>query len=183
EDAGYGHGRHFDRSRTGVILGVAGAQKLGAPFISRLQYPVWEKVLRASGPEPDVHQVTEKLTAAYIPWNENALPGGLSNVVAGRVANRLDLGGINCVVDAACASSLAAVNMAVSELVAGNADMMISGGVETDNSIVAFVSFSKTPTLSKLGTIRPFDENADGMLLGEGVGMLVLRRLEDAQRD
>lgn len=70
-------------------------------------------------------------------WDENAFPGMLANVVTGRIANRLDLGGTNCVVDAACASSLGALKMAISELIEHRADMMITGGVDTDNSIMA----------------------------------------------
>ena len=107
----------------------------------------------------------------------------LGNVIAGRVANRLDLGGINCVVDAACASSLSALRMAISELIEKRCDMMITGGVDTDNTIFMYMSFSKTPAFSKQGKICPFDVDADGMLIGEGLGMIVLKRLEDAQRD
>ena len=62
-------------------------------------------------------------------------------------------------------------------------DMMITGGVDTDNTIFMYMSFSKTPAFSKQGRICPFDVDADGMLIGEGLGMIVLKRLEDAQRD
>ena len=107
----------------------------------------------------------------------------LGNVIAGRIANRLDLGGINCVVDAACASSLSAVRMALSELTEYRSDMMITGCVDTDNSIFMYMSFSKTPAFSKREKIAPFDADSDGMLIGEGIGMMVLKRLEDAKRD
>lgn len=184
EDAGYGTDREFDRTRTGVVLGIAGGQKLITDLSARLQYPVWREVLESSGlSEEDTTKIIEKIKLAYAPWNENAFPGLLGNVIAGRIANRLDLGGMNTVVDAACASSLAAVKTAVSELVEGRADMMITGGVDTDNSPFTFMCFSKTPAFSPSGEIRPFDENADGMLIGEGLGMMVLKRLEDAERD
>lgn len=104
-------------------------------------------------------------------------------MIAGRIANRLDLGGMNTVVDAACASSLAAVKAAVSELLEGRAEMMISGGVDTDNSPFTFLCFSKTPAFSPSQQTRPFDAQSDGMLIGEGLGMMVLKRLEDAERD
>jgi acyl transferase domain-containing protein len=107
----------------------------------------------------------------------------LANVVAGRIANRLDFGGINCVVDAACASSLGALKMAISELVEHRADMMLTGGVDTDNSVFAYMCFSKTPAVSQSQNVKPFDVGSDGIMLGEGVGMLVLKRLEDAKRD
>lgn len=184
EDAGYGHERVFDRRRTGVVLGVSGGQKLISDLSSRLQYPIWRKVLLSSGiSSADTETIIEKMKLAYAPWNENAFPGLLGNVIAGRIANRLDLGGMNCVADAACASSLAAVRMAVSELVEGRADMMITGGVDTDNSPFTYMCFSKTPAFSPSQKIRPFDQESDGMLIGEGLGMLVLKRLEDAERD
>ncbi len=86
-------------------------------------------------------------------------------------------------VDAACASSLAAIRMAVGELIEGRADMMITGGVDTDNSIGAYLCFSKTPAFSKGEHVRSFDKESDGMMVGEGIGMVLLKRLDDAQRD
>jgi polyketide-type polyunsaturated fatty acid synthase PfaA len=183
-DAGYGDDREFNREKTGVILGVGGGQKPITPLTTRLQYPIWERVLTSSGIAPaDREKIIEKMKLAYIPWEENSFPGMLGNVIAGRIANRLDLGGTNCVVDAACAASLAAVKMAVSELVEGRADTMITGGVDTDNSIFMYLSFSKTPAFSKVNETKPFDIDSDGMMIGEGVGMVVLKRLADAERD
>ncbi|OLT61248.1 hypothetical protein BJP37_21740 [Moorena bouillonii PNG] len=184
EDAGYGKSREFNRERTGVILGSALAKQLSTPLSVRLQYPIWEKVLKSSGlSDQDTKKIVEKIKLAYVQWNENAFPGMLANVIAGRIANRLDLGGTNCVVDAACASSLGALKMAMSELSEHRADMMLTGGVDTDNSLLAYICFSKTPAISPSQTIKPFDAESDGMMLGEGIGMLVLKRLEDAKRD
>jgi polyketide-type polyunsaturated fatty acid synthase PfaA len=184
EDAGYGEASDGIRSRTGVVLGIGGGQKLITPLTTRLQYPVWEKVLKSSGfSDEETQNVIEKIKLAYIKWEENSFPGMLGNVIAGRIANRLDLGGMNCVVDAACASSLSAVRMALSELTEHRSDMMITGGVDTDNSIFMYMSFSKTPAFSKRQKIAPFDADSDGMLIGEGIGMMVLKRLEDAKRD
>ena len=188
QDAGYGkNATKFTaevRAKTGVLLGVGGGQKLITPLIARLQYPIWEKALRASGvAEEDIPHIVDKMKKAYIGWNENSFPGLLGNVISGRITNRFDLGGINSVVDAACAASLSAIKMSLSELVEGRCDMMLTGGVDTDNSPFMFMSFSKTPAFSKSGNIRPFDANADGMLIGEGLGMLVLKRLADAERD
>jgi acyl transferase domain-containing protein/acyl carrier protein len=154
------------------------------PLAARLEYPVWEKVLKSSGlSDEDTQKIIGKFKSAYVKWDENAFPGMLANVVAGRIANRLNFGGINCVVDAACASSLAALKMAVSELIEHRSDMMLTGGVDTDNSIMAYISFSKTPAVSPGDKVQPFDAKSDGMMLGEGIGMIVLKRLEDAQRD
>ncbi len=185
EDAGYGEGSDFNRENVGVILGFVGiGSKLVIPLMARLQYPVWEKVLSSYGiPAGDIKKITEKMKLAYPKWEENSFPGSIGNVVSGRVANRFDLGGTNCVVDAACASSLAAIHMAVSELIEGRADMMITGGVDLDNSIGAYMCFSKTPAFSKSQNPSPFDKDSDGMMVGEGIGMVMLKRLEDARRD
>ncbi len=187
-DAGYGKdSEKFTaelKAKTGCLLGVGGGQKLITPLIARLQYPIWEKALRSSGiAEADIPPIVEKMKKAYIGWNENSFPGLLGNVISGRITNRFDLGGINSVVDAACAASLSAIKMSLSELVEGRCDMMLTGGVDTDNSPFMYMSFSKTPAFSKSGNISPFSDAADGMLIGEGVGMMVLKRLADAERD
>jgi len=119
-DAGYPDKGKEIYDRTGVVLGMVGmSSKLIQPLLNRLQYPVWEKVLRSNSvPEEEIAEIIHKLKLAYISWNENAFPGALGNVVAGRIANRFDLGGMNCIIDAACGSSLAAVSMAVNELTA-----------------------------------------------------------------
>ena len=185
KDAGYSESSAALRDHTGVILGMVGmSSKVIHPLLNRLQYPIWEKVLHASSiPENEIPAVIEKMKLAYVEWNENAFPGAIGNVVSGRIANRLDLGGTNCIVDAACGSSLAAVSMAVSELALGKTDMMITGGVDTDNSILTYLCFSKTPAFSKGGKLRAFSAESDGMLVGEGIGMLVIKRLADAERD
>jgi polyketide-type polyunsaturated fatty acid synthase PfaA len=184
EDAGYGEARDYNREMVGVILGVAMAKQLGMPLSARLEYPVWEKALKSSGlSDEDTAKIIEKIKSAYVKWDENAFPGMLANVVAGRIANRLNFGGMNCVVDAACASSFGALKMAISELVEYRSDMMLTGGVDTDNTIMAYISFSKTPAVSPSENVKPFDAKSDGMMLGEGIGMIVLKRLEDAERD
>lgn len=183
ENAGYGD-RDFDREKTGVVLGASGLWKAITPLTSRLQYPIWKKVLKSSGlNDEDVERIVEKMKLAYAPWQENSFPGMLTNVVAGRITNRFDLGGTNCTVDAACASSLSALKMAVGELIERRCDLMITGGVDTDNSILNYMCFSKTPAFSKRDSPNPFGASSDGMMVGEGIGMMVLKRLEDAERD
>ncbi|MEH6451766.1 MAG: SDR family NAD(P)-dependent oxidoreductase [Psychromonas sp.] len=183
-DAGISEESAYDRDKIGITLGVGGGQKQIAPLTSRLQGPVLNKVLKASGVnEADREMIIEKYKKAYIPWEENSFPGMLGNVIAGRIANRFNFGGTNCVVDAACAGSLAAIKMAVSDLLEYRSEMMISGGVCCDNSPFMYMSFSKTPAFTDGDNIRPFDENSNGMMIGEGVGMIAMKRLEDAERD
>jgi acyl transferase domain-containing protein/NAD(P)-dependent dehydrogenase (short-subunit alcohol dehydrogenase family)/acyl carrier protein len=183
-DAGYGPDRDFDRERTSVILGVTGALEMVVPLGARLGHPIWRKALAEAGVDPQTaDDVVERIAGSYVEWQENSFPGLLGNVSAGRIANRLDLGGTNCVVDAACASSLGALHLAALELAAGRSDMVVTGGLDTFNSIFMYACFSKTPALAASGNARPFDAEGDGTILGEGLGVIVLKRLEDAERD
>jgi len=176
--------RGVDRGRVSVILGVTGTLELVIPLGARLGHPLWRKAMREAGvDDAAAEQAVSAIADGYVAWQENSFPGLLGNVVAGRIANRLDLGGTNCVVDAACASSLSALHLAGLELAAGRADAVLTGGVDTFNDIFMYMCFSKTPALSPTGDARPFDAGADGTILGEGLGMLVVKRLADAQRD
>ncbi|WP_437968849.1 SDR family NAD(P)-dependent oxidoreductase [Sorangium sp. So ce260] len=184
EDAAQGQFESMSRERMSVILGVTSAQELLASMVSRIQRPVWARALRELGyPEDEVKRACDKIAGSYVPWQESSFPGLLGNVVAGRIANRLDLGGTNCVTDAACASSLSAMSMAINELALGQSDLVIAGGCDTMNDAFMYMCFSKTPALSRSGDCRPFSDKADGTLLGEGIGMVALKRLDDAERD
>ncbi|MGI5843609.1 MAG: SDR family NAD(P)-dependent oxidoreductase [Candidatus Xenobium sp.] len=185
EDAGYGpKGRPIPKERTSVILGVTGTLELVVPLGARLGHPHWRRALREAGVDPETSErVVRRISESYVPWQEASFPGLLGNVVAGRIANRLDLHGTNCVVDAACASSLAAIHLAAAELSSGRSDLVLTGGVDTFNDVFMFMCFSKTPALSSEGSIRPFSDDSDGTLLGEGVGIVVLKRLADAELD
>ena len=184
EDACGSQFKEMPKDRVSVILGVTSAQELLGSMVSRLQRPVWVKALREMGlPEPQVVEAADRIASHYVEWQESTFPGVLGNVVAGRIANRFDLGGTNCVTDAACASSLSALAMAVGELRLGQSDLVITGGADTMNDIFMYVCFSKTPALSPTGDCRPFSDRADGTMLGEGIGMVALKRLADAERD
>ncbi|MEB3197743.1 MAG: SDR family NAD(P)-dependent oxidoreductase [Candidatus Sericytochromatia bacterium] len=184
DDATRGQFASMDKERCSVILGVTSGQELFIEMASRLQRPIWVKAMREGGlPESQVQALAEKMADSYVPWQESSFPGLLGNVVAGRIANRFDLGGTNCVTDAACASSLSALAMGINELVLGHSDMVITGGVDTFNDISMYMCFSKTPALSPTGDCRPFSDQADGTILGEGLAMIALKRLEDAERD
>ena len=113
---------------------------------------------------------------------EDTMPGELANVIAGRVANLFNLRGMNFTTDAACASGLAALNSAVTGLVDHQFDAVVTGGLDRNMGVDAFVKFCKIGALSATGT-RPFDAGADGFVMGEGAALFVLKRLEDAERD
>ncbi|MEU5534964.1 SDR family NAD(P)-dependent oxidoreductase [Streptomyces sp. NPDC020362] len=172
EDAGYGaRGREFDRSRTSVVFGAEAGSDLSNAATLRAVLPSYY------GKVPDgLDEQLPRLT-------EDSFPGMLANVISGRIANRLDLGGANYTVDAACASSLAALDVACKELVSGSSDVVLCGGADLHNGINDFVLFSSVHALSPTGRSRAFDDSADGIALGEGVACVVLKRLADAERD
>jgi acyl transferase domain-containing protein/NAD(P)H-dependent flavin oxidoreductase YrpB (nitropropane dioxygenase family)/NAD(P)-dependent dehydrogenase (short-subunit alcohol dehydrogenase family) len=171
QDAGYLE-RPFPRQRTSVILGAGGGvADLGNQYAVRSALPSF------------FDEVSPELLSRLPEWTEDSFPGILLNVVAGRVANRFDLGGVNYTVDAACASSLAAVYMGARELETGASDMVIVGGGDTVQNHFAFLCFSKTHALSPTGRCRTFDEKADGIAISEGIAVIVLKRLADAERD
>jgi acyl transferase domain-containing protein/NAD(P)H-dependent flavin oxidoreductase YrpB (nitropropane dioxygenase family)/NAD(P)-dependent dehydrogenase (short-subunit alcohol dehydrogenase family) len=169
-DAGYAQ-RAFDRERTAVIFGAEAGTDLGGAYGFRSLFPAYFGAL-----PPALDEHLPALT-------EDSFPGVLANVIAGRVANRLDLGGANYTVDAACASSLAALDLACKELRAGSSSMVLCGGADVHNSIHDFLLFASVHALSPTGRCRPFDATADGIALGEGVAVVVLKRLADAERD
>ncbi len=169
-DAGY-LSREFERERTSVIFGAEAGTDLSAAYGFRASY----RSLLGEMPEA-LDQTLPKLT-------EDSFAGILTNVIAGRIANRLDLGGVNYTVDAACASSLAAVDLACKELAAGETDMVVCGGADLHNGIADYLMFASVHALSPTGRCRTFDATADGIALGEGVAAIVLKRVEDAERD
>jgi acyl transferase domain-containing protein/NAD(P)H-dependent flavin oxidoreductase YrpB (nitropropane dioxygenase family)/NADP-dependent 3-hydroxy acid dehydrogenase YdfG len=169
-DAGYEQ-RPFDRERTSVIFGAEAGADLASAYGFRSLYPAYHGALPA-----ELDEQLPKLT-------EDSFPGVLANVIAGRIANRLDLGGANYTVDAACASSLAAIDLACKELQAGTSSMVLAGGADVHNSIHDYLMFASVRALSPTGRCRPFDASADGITLGEGVACVVLKRLADAERD
>jgi acyl transferase domain-containing protein/3-hydroxymyristoyl/3-hydroxydecanoyl-(acyl carrier protein) dehydratase/NAD(P)-dependent dehydrogenase (short-subunit alcohol dehydrogenase family)/acyl carrier protein len=185
EDAGYPVNHPvLQQKKVNVIIGVTGTQELVIPLGARLGHPIWKKALEDSSIGDEKKQeIIQRIQGDYVQWQENSFPGLLGNVVAGRIANRLNLSGTNTVTDSACASALAAIHTAVMELVSHKCDMSITGGVDTLNDIFMHMCFSKTGVLSHTSDARPFSKDADGTVLGEGIGMLVLKRLEDAQND
>ena len=172
---------HIDKSRTGVILG-ANLGGTAFPLRERITLPKrMQDVLRKHGVDESViSNVVGDIQEGYIDWNENSFPGFLTNIVSGRIVNRFDFGGPNFTVDAACASSICAIMQAIHELRSGQCDQILTGGVNVSNDPLSYLSFSKTPALSLKNEIRPYDKNADGMLVGDGIGMMMLMRLEDA---
>jgi acyl transferase domain-containing protein len=186
-DAGYPAGKH-DHSATGVILGHAVHAHRGN---TNGIHQAWTDIqirnlLKTLVPDLEKDRldqairILDKSMPKLIP---EAIPGLVPNILTGRICNRLDLMGPNYIIDAACSSSIISVDLAMFELRSGRADMMLAGGVNTTTSPLVYEVFCSVDALSRTGRIRPFDRNANGTVLGEGAGMLVLKRLADALRD
>ena len=128
----------------------------------------WKKVLRKMGlDENQVQEASTKYKAHFPEWRLDSFPGFLGNVTAGRVTNVFNLDGMNAAVDAACASSLLAVKIAIDEILSGDCETMICGATCTDNSLGMYMSFSKTPVFSTKQSVSAYDQGTKGMLIGE----------------
>ena len=104
------------------------------------------------------------------------------NIEASRIAHHLGAEGINYTVDAACATSFAALDCGIKELLSGKSDLAIIGGVNSHLAPEPFVGFCKLGALSNIGSY-PFDKRASGFVMGEGAGVVILKRAKDAIRD
>lgn len=187
-DAGGEPALPVDRQRVGIVLGRGGYL---TPGLVRLDQRVRTanqlvRTLRELAPELGADRL-EEVRSAFAgqlgPEQPESAIGLVPNLAASRVANRLDLRGPAYTVDAACASSLVAVDHAVRELDGGRCDVMLAGGVHHCHDITLWSVFSQLGALSPSERIRPLHQGADGVLIGEGTGIVVLKRLADAERD
>lgn len=190
EDAGLSR-EDLKGIRVGVMIGNSMGGETTDLYAQRLGLPhalhCLDRSLGNCGPrEAQRDSLKETFTKLYLDGlpdiTEDSLPGELANVISGRVANVFNLTGPNFTVDAACASSMAAVLSSVRALREGSIDFAVTGGVDAAMGPSSFIKFCKIGALSPDGS-RPFDESANGFVMGEGAGMMVLKRLSDALRD
>ncbi len=187
EDAGLLN-KDFPRERTDIILGHG--VYVNPSNVNWIQHGLvldqTVDVIRGLFPDmtdaqaADIHKT---LKAKLPPMNASTIPAMIPNVIAGRIANRLDLKGANYIVDAACASSLVALSHGVNNLLLGRCDVAMVGGVQACMLAQDLMTFCQIGALSHHPAPRPFDADADGTLFGEGVGIAVLKRRKDAERD
>ena len=185
------YGGALDRERTAVILGNAMAGEKHYLTTLRVLFPELARDL-AGAPSfavlpTDVRaaitaELHSRLEHDLPPITEDTMPGELSNCLAGRVANLFNLRGPNYIVDAACASAMAAMDASIDGLIQNQYDAVVTGGVDRNMGVNSFVKFCAIGALSATGT-RPYADGADGFVMGEGAGLFVLKRLADAERD
>ncbi|MFD9699879.1 beta-ketoacyl synthase N-terminal-like domain-containing protein [Lentzea sp. NPDC059081] len=172
------------RDRVGVVVGRGGYLTPGCARLDQRVRLADEvvSVVRDLFPAlagADLDTVREAIREKLGPEQPEASIGLVPNLAASRIANRFDLRGTAYTVDAACASGLVAVEHAVRELQEGRADAMLAGAVHVCHHPTLWSVFTQLRALSPTESIKPFDASADGTLLSEGVGMVVLKRLED----
>ncbi|MBB4688702.1 beta-ketoacyl synthase N-terminal-like domain-containing protein [Amycolatopsis jiangsuensis] len=187
DDAG-GPGRLGDRERAGIVLGRGGYVSPGLRAFDQRVRTVREiagavaDLVPSAGPEL-LTEVRDALPAPPRQLRPETVAGLVPNLAASRLANAFDLGGPAYTVDGACASSLLAVDHAVGELLRGRCDVMLAGGVHHNHDDTLWSLLTQLGALSPSRRISPFSRQADGMLLGEGAAIVVLKRLADARRD
>ncbi len=186
-DAGYHGAKSFDPERAGVIVGRG--TYANCRITSALQRAVFIdqaldmiRTVRSDITDSEIRDLKQAMRKQLPVYNADMVGPLTPNVIAGMVANRLNLMGPNFVVDAACASTLIAVDLAARELQAGRSDLMVVGGTQVNTPPLLYIQFCQIAALSR-DKIRPFQRGSSGILLGEGVGMMVLKRLADAERD
>lgn len=159
----------LDRQRVGVVLAAIALPTDAASAITRAVFgrAIEAAVLgRAESPS-----AVDPANARVVGW-----PAAL-------LAQALRLGGGGYTLDAACASSLYALKLACEELKAGRAEAMLAGGVSRPDCLYTQMGFCQLRAMSRRGRCAPFDESSDGLLVGEGAGLVMLKRLDDALRD
>jgi malonyl CoA-acyl carrier protein transacylase/acyl carrier protein len=177
------------RKKTAVIIGTCLGNEQGNNLHLKYYYPEVQAHLDQieayqALDESRRQKVADELRAqmAYGYPGYEPVHGSSLNIEAARIAYHMGIEGVNYVVDAACATSFAAFDCAIKELLSGDYDMALAGGVNTHLAPEPFVGFCKMGALSAEGSY-PFDERADGFVLGEGAGVVVLKRMKDALRD
>lgn len=160
--------RDIDRSKVGVILGNLCLPSEQASALAR-------QILGRSFEERLFGKTISTEAAEVEPLNRY-----VAGLPAGIMARALGLGGGSYTLDAACASSLYAIKLAVDELQAGRADAMLAGGLSRPDPLYTQMGFSQLRALSPTGTCSPFDAKGNGLVVGEGAGVVLLKRLDDA---
>src|ERR1700690_9785 len=190
EDYGFPK-RPLNTDRTAVILGNAMAGEKHYFTAFGLYFPGYAQELAGSAsfarlPEGLRHDITgelhDRMAKRVQDVTEDTMPGELANCIAGRIANIFNFHGPNYVVDAACASAMAAISAAIEGLVANDFDLAVTGGIDRNMGASTYIKFCKIGALSATGT-RPYAEGADGFVMGEGAAIFLLKRLADAERD
>lgn len=183
-DAGLGRG-DFDRENTGVFFGVSVSDYKDLMAAPLRAITLAEDAHAADGGDGGAGagsgaDAAKERARQLGSIDAFTLPGSLLNMAAGTVSRHFDLGGPSFAVDAACSGSLVALDQAIAQVRSGSCRIALVGGVYLNLTPDSLVGFSRLRALSAAGVCRPFDAEADGFVLGEGAGVVVVRPLADA---
>ncbi len=190
EDSGYNK-KEFDRTRVSVIAANSAGGPSNEYSDMRIYEPlIWEslknsetyKTLNPAQSEELINTTRDGLNKFLPLTTEDTMAGQLPNVIAGRISNVFNLRGPSFAIDAACASSLLALSCALDTLWLGKCDMALCVASDAMMAPSNYVKFSKIGALSADGS-RPFDDKANGFVMGEGAGAVLLKPLSKAQKD
>jgi acyl transferase domain-containing protein/3-hydroxymyristoyl/3-hydroxydecanoyl-(acyl carrier protein) dehydratase len=161
------------RQRTGVVLAsIALPTDTSSRITREILGRTFEEKLWGKSVKPFTPLTRPDALAAQV----TSFPGAL-------LTRALELGGGSYTLDAACSSSIYAIKLACDQLQRRQNDVMLAGGVSRPECLFTQVGFTQLRALSPTGRCAPFDATADGLVVGEGAGILVLKRLEDAVRE
>ncbi|MBX7114377.1 MAG: aminotransferase class I/II-fold pyridoxal phosphate-dependent enzyme [Myxococcaceae bacterium] len=181
QDAGY-EKKPLDKANTGVFVG-ASVSEYKDLLTSRMRA---QQIIDGNFGDALNEAEAQALRAAMadvVPTRAFSIAGGLLNMIAASVSQTFDLSGPSFTLDAACSSALVAIHEGVVHLRAGQCNVALAGGVYLNLTPDNLVGFSRIGAISPTGACRPFDARADGFIMGEGAGVVVLKRLEDALAD
>lgn len=187
-DAGFPDASGLPKQGTGVVIGNSLTGEFSRANLMRLRWPYVRRTLAAAlaakGWDDDetsafLRDLEPVYKAPFPAIDEDTLAGGLANTIAGRICNYFDFGGGGFTVDGACSSSLLAIANASKALADGDLDVCLAGGVDLSIDPFEVIGFAKTSALAT-GEMKIYDKDSNGFWPGEGSGVLVLMREEDA---
>ena len=190
EDAGFNK-ETIPKEKTGVIVGNSVTGEFTRSNLLRLRWPYVRKIFKTLAAskgwsKEEIYVWEQEMETLYKsvfpPVTEDSLAGGLSNTIAGRIANFFDLHGGGYTVDGACSSSLLAIITAISSLNNFDLDLAIAGGVDISLDTFELIGFAKTNALTAK-EMTVYDKAGSGFIPGEGSGFVILKRLDQAIQD
>lgn len=173
EDAGLPEG--YDHINTGVVVGRGTYfnRGFGTVFQHGIVIDQTVEILREFVDEATLNTVRKRIESSLPSFNADMVGGIIPNLVSGRIANKLGLGGPNFLIDAACASSLIAVEHACEQLSLGKSDLMLVGGVQASTPPQVHMVFDVLDALARTD-LKPLSQKTQGTVLSEGVGFVAI---------